>query len=503
MGTNINHFRLHRFAAPIAAVIAACLVLCGRPIAAQDAAESIPLSRSGARVYEPGQRASSSAPVNLAPGPHLLIDESLIAASDNLERQVNTPQRDPAIPNPVITGKEDGCFQPYMSVLRTPDTGRFRIWFGHRVEDFNGGRSHIACMDSEDGIHWQRPARVLNDPAPIQFGVSVIDDGPGFPNAEQRYKYGWYMDGGLKIAASPDGLAWTPLTDGPVLRHNHDITGLFRDTIRKRYVATISVYRTGDAWSGQRRITMQSASNDLVTWQTPHYVVTPDSQDAGETQFYAMDGYLERGPLTIGLVKVLRDEVKVDNPPDPPDAYGMGYTALAWTHDGETWYRDRTHFFDPDPKKGAWDHAHAWIDEQVLVGDEVFLYYGGYARGHKVNRFEERQIGLLRIPRDRYVARVAGEKPGHLITPVLMLNAGRITLNADASQGSIVVEVLDEQRQPIPGFTAQDTTPLVANGLDLPKTWAKPLQALNGKPVCLRFTLRNARLYAFETTANH
>ena len=29
-------------------------------------------------------------------------------------------------------------------------------------------------------------------------------------------------------------------------------------------------------------------------------------------------------------------------------------------------------FFGPDPKAGAWDHAHAWITSSVPVGDEVF-----------------------------------------------------------------------------------------------------------------------------------
>lgn len=35
-----------------------------------------------------------------------------------------------------------------------------------------------------------------------------------------------------------------------------------------------------------------------------------------------------------------------------------------------------------------------WADCQLVVGDEMFIYYGGYARGHKVERFTERQIGL-------------------------------------------------------------------------------------------------------------
>jgi hypothetical protein len=106
----------------------------------------------------------------LLPGPHLFPDESLIEHSANVTRRVNPPRRDPAIPNPLVTGKEDGCFQPYLTVLRDPQTGRFRLWYGAHTEDFNPSRSHLGYLESADGMHWLRPHRVLPDPAPIQFG---------------------------------------------------------------------------------------------------------------------------------------------------------------------------------------------------------------------------------------------------------------------------------------------------------------------------------------------
>ncbi len=34
---------------------------------------------------------------------------------------------------------------------------------------------------------------------------------------------------------------------------------------------------------------------------------------------------------------------------------------------------------------------------QVIVEEQVYLYYGGYKQGHKMNRFEERQIGLVAV----------------------------------------------------------------------------------------------------------
>lgn len=46
-------------------------------------------------------------------------------------------------------------------------------------------------------------------------------------------------------------------------------------------------------------------------------------------------------------------------------------------------------------------------DGQVLHGEEVLLYYGGYKLGHKGERFTTRQIGLARMKRDRYAGYAA------------------------------------------------------------------------------------------------
>jgi len=461
-------------------------------------AEEVPLSAEKARLYFPETAPPKSAPLPLKEGPYLFVDDFLIEKSTGVVREVNVPRRDPGIPNPIVMGKEDGCFQPYMTVLRDKSTGRFRLWYGCRREDRNPGASRIGYMESADGIHWIRPHKVLRDPGPIQFGVSVIDEGADFPYPHLRFKYAWWKDGGLKIAASADGLNWVPFAPSVVLPHNHDITSIFYDPLRRRYLATVSVYIKGP-WRGRRRVTMQSWSHDLITWAVPHHVLVPDLKwDEGQTQFYAMDGFLVRGELIIGMVKVLRDDLRADQVPDPPNQHGIGYTCLAWTRDGVTWVWDRTPFFRRNPKKGTWDHAHAWIDEQVPVGDEVYLYYGGYARGHKVNRFEERQIGLVKIKRDRYVSRRATEKPGRLVTRALRVQCDYITLNVDSKGGEVRVEVLNDKYEPVPGFTLEDAFPIRSDSVRVPVKWSKPFSALRGKVIHLSFHLKNARLFAFD-----
>jgi hypothetical protein len=385
----------------------------------------------------------------------------------------------------------------------------FRIWYGSHTADFDMGSSHIGYMESPDGINWVRPAQIL-DPFEIQFGCSVIDRGPAYSNSAERYKFGYYYGGGLRIGVSPDGTGWQMLVPYTVLQHSHDINGIFWDPLLGCYVATISQYITGDKWSGTRRVTTQSFSDDLIRWSRPWYVLTPDdSSDEGETQFYAMDGYLIRGPLKIGMVKVLRDDLVAEGPVDP-SAYGIGYTTLAWTLDGKHWVRDQQVFFDRDHETDPvpWDHAHAWIDEQLIIDDEVYLYYGGYKQGHKVNRFEERQIGLVKMPLDRYVARKAeGGTRGMLLTVPLVMDdqPGVLVVNADASTGTLRVQVRDANSDVvIDGLSFDDCVPITADGLRLEVCWpteeqtSLKLAALANQAIKLEFELMDAALFAFD-----
>ena len=72
-------------------------------------AEEIPLSTAHARIYQTNLPSPFNDPIRLTIGPHLFLDDYLIASSTGITRVVSVPKRDTAIPNPVVTGKEDGC----------------------------------------------------------------------------------------------------------------------------------------------------------------------------------------------------------------------------------------------------------------------------------------------------------------------------------------------------------------------------------------------------------
>ena len=434
-----------------------------------------------------------AAPIVLRPGPHLFIDDYIIDAADGVRRRVNSPSRDAKLPNPIVTGKQDRCFQPYFTVSRSPETGSFRIWYGAWRDDQSTSRSHIAYMQSQDGIAWNRPTRILKDPGELQFGSEVLDEGPGLRDPSRRYKYCWWYGGGTRIAASPDGFAFTPLSPNVVLPHGHDISNIWRDPIRNRYVATVSDMVQLEHMNERRRTTFQAVSTNLLEWSDKWVVLAGDRRyDRDVLQFYAMNGYIARGDLVIGMVKNLHDDWKAEG--CPADAFGIGSTSLAWTRDGRTWVRDREVFFGPDPTPGAWDHAHAWIDEQLPLGDEVYLYYGGYKWGHKHNRFEERQIGLVKMLRDRYVAREAGEAGGRLRTPLVVLAGSALTVNAQID-GELKVRLVDTRGRPLAGF---GWVSLRGDKLDHAVRFEGSLSSLKQRAVCLEFELVKARLFGFD-----
>lgn len=437
--------------------------------------------------------ARPAGPIALGPGTHLFVDDYLIETSSGVTRKVLSPQRDPSIRNPIITGPEDRCFQPYFTVSRSPETGKYRIWYGAWRDDKSMGRSHIAYLESDDGIHWQRPAKILKDPADIQFGSEVLDEGTDFRNPAQRYKYSWWHGGGLRIATSPDGFRFTPLAPEVVLPHGHDITNIWRDPLRNRYVATVSEMLQLDHMREARRTTLQAVSDDLLHWSPKWIVLAADNRyDKDVLQFYAMNGYLVRGGLVVGMVKNLHDDWGAEG--RPAGAFGIGSTSLAWTRDGQTWVRDRDVFFGPDPQPGTWDHAHAWIDEQVPMGDEVYLYYGGYKWGHKHSRFAERQIGLVKMRRDRYVAWEAGEASGTIRTPPVLLDGDTLTVNAKVG-GELKLRLIDAQGRPVPGC---DWISLQGDNVDHAVAFAGKLASLAKQPVRIEFQLREAQLFGID-----
>ena len=73
----------------------------------------------------------------------------------------------------------------------------------------------------------------------------------------------------------------------------------------------------------------------------------------------------------------------------------------------------------------------SWIGSSVEVDDVLYLYYAGYRWGHKYRHSVDRNLGVVKTMRDRFVARQAGEGGGTITTPPLILGGNVFGWTAD------------------------------------------------------------------------
>jgi hypothetical protein len=91
---------------------------------------------------------------------------------------------------------------------------------------------------------------------------------------------------------------------------------------------------------------------------------------------------------------------------------------------------------------------------------------------------------------------------GEFTTPPLTFRGRELVMNVNTSAtGMVRVAILDETADPIEGFTAEQCDLIhTANEINRVVRWQgnSDIGRLGGKPVRLRFLVRNADLYAFQ-----
>jgi hypothetical protein len=198
---------------------------------------------------------------------------------------------------------------------------------------------------------------------------------------------------------------------------------------------------------------------------------------------------------------------------------------FAASRDGILWQRYDRRSFVRLGGKDEWDSKSIYMAYGIVPGsseDELFMYYCGSNMLHGWDRDDqhrERNKRLLRrvggapeteidgisrlvIRRDGFVSVRAGYSGGEFLTPVMTFEGGELVLNVDTSAvGQVQVEILGEDKKPITGYTLKDCDQIyTANEINRLVEWnsKSTVAELAGKPVRLRFVLRDADLYAFQ-----
>ena len=113
---------------------------------------------------------------------------------------------------------------------------------------------------------------------------------------------------------------------------------------------------------------------------------------------------------------------------------------------------------------------------------------------------------LATFKRDRFASLETSDRdpgPCRVVTRPFTVRHSKLFLNAATwMKGSIRVEALTRDWQPIPGFTEPQSREIQGDALDHPVRWKDnaDLSKLLGKEIRLKFYLTRARIYAMTLT---
>jgi hypothetical protein len=439
----------------------------------------------------------------------------------------------------------EGTGSGYHTIFQDGD--RYRLYYRGWHLDVSKGKlstnrhkPFYCYAESLDGIHWKRP-----DLGIVEFEGSkknnIIlqglgahnftpfkDENPNTPKT-QRYKGlgGVKSEGGLFAFQSPDGIHWSLMQKDPVITNGaFDSQNLaFWDPTIKQYRAYWRTFTKGittkKVWkpAGFRAI-RTGTSNDFLKWDHEADLKYVDSP-AEHLYTNQVKSYYRAPHLLIGFptryidrgwsasMRALVDAKNRKIRSSLNQRYGTGITEglLMASRDGVTFKRWNEAFLKPGiERKGTWQYGQQYIGWHVvetksaLTGapNELSLYATEdywHGKGGKLRRY------TLRL--DGFVSVNAPMKGGDLITKPLEFSGNRLSLNVSTSAaGGVRVEIQQPNGQPIPGFSLKDCPVVFGDSVDRTVTWANnaAVGKLAGKPVRLRFELKDADLYSYRFT---
>jgi hypothetical protein len=169
------------------------------------------------------------------------------------------------------------------------------------------------------------------------------------------------------------------------------------------------------------------------------------------------------------------------------------------SHDGQNWHRCFMEaFIRPGLEQHNWGNAHinqtpAWGILQTSPS-ELSVYWQEDADGMPSLR-----RGTVRL--DGFASVNAGYDGGEFVTKPLIFKGNRLVLNVSTSAiANVFVEIQDADGKAIPGYTLAECPRIFGDELERPVGWKNGADVgkLAGKPVRLRFVLKDADVFAFR-----
>lgn len=418
--------------------------------------------------------------------------------------------------------------------------------------------------ESKDGIHFEFKSELKGLTTSGDTNLVVtIDDHETDPNHRYKIGYDCGGgDNSAAIAYSADGIHWTDYNnDKPVTYRASDFTNqVYWDPGVKAYrlITRTDFGGIGGAGPlnhyvnvklangklmavrGVRSMLNPDIKTDPTNWQIEQHwlldgyeAISPDrppieqlmedleyvkqaEKEAARRQIYFMTDWMYEG-MHLGLLAVY--EYPTDISEGSTEDFHTRHERnvenfyIATCRDGVSWdwhwiYAEKP--LVPRGPAGSWDKDMLFPPNHIVTAhDKHWIYYGGTNERHSAFEYDvwltrSNNVGLAWLRLDGFVGLVAGDKEGEFTTKPFELKGKNLEINLDAANsGWVQVEVLDLNGNPIEKFSGANAMKL--NDVDdlraRPK-WssAADLQELIGTPIRLRFSLQNAKVYAFQFT---
>lgn len=417
---------------------------------------------------------------------------------------------------------ENACSGVYSALVASE--GRYLLYYRgfYPIKGDAGDASQQQTANvaiSGDGIHFERPELKIFD-----FGdngrnnvvwqgiqahnlVPFLDTNPAC-RPDARYKaVGGKGASSLYALCSPDGFRWRLAQDAPL-----DVAGAFDSANVPFWDNVIGKYRLFSRYfeDGSRRAIQSCTSDDFIHWSRPE----PHQYEAGAPveQFYTNATVPVPGAGHILLSFPMRyvaerttpvsDTSAMDYPgTGQPGMAGMTDAVMMSSRDGVHWSRAFPEaWLRPGLDERNWTHRNTTpaIGILPLQATEWSMYVSEHYGwpDNRLRRLSIRPWGFSSIN--------AGCRGGEVLTKPLTFDGSELRINFSTSAaGSIRIELRDAgNNKAIPGYALDDMDPVYGDQLDFPVSWKGRgnVGALAGRPVILRFELRDADVFSIRFT---
>ncbi len=451
----------------------------------------------------------------------LFVDDHLVANKEKVVRKYHAFEKDPG--NPLLKADkpwEGNNVYVYGTVLPNESGPGYRMWY-HALPEKKGDDAYrLLYATSKDGLRWDKPNLGIveyqgskDNNIFIRRGkrdhiLSVIHT-PWERDPAHRYlmiNFDGDISGGgsgYMAAWSGDGIHWTNAADKPVFAKGGDVGQFLYDFHRGEYVGYV---KNSATVSGMRRRAVgRTATKDPVKWPDPSLVIVPDSFDdrwakgIQRTSFYGLSAFAYE-TMYLGFLWVFRAIDETEGYFDGPI-----FCELVSSRDGVNWLRqegDRAPVLDVGSDK-AWDRGMVFTATQPLVvGEQLWLYYGGTDGLHAGREPWHSGIGLATLRKDGFASLDATDGVGTVTTKCLLHAKGMLGVNCAATGGSVRVEVLTADGKVVPGYGRADCNAITNDTVNAVMSWKQRKELPSGMPIRLRFVLERASLYSFTAGEN-